>query len=42
VAELNIAVESRMSWPRGGQSVFFHDPDDHLVELLTRGTWKAG
>jgi catechol 2,3-dioxygenase-like lactoylglutathione lyase family enzyme len=40
LTELNITIESRMSWPRGGRSIFFRDPDGHLVELLTRGTWK--
>jgi len=30
-----------MSWPHGGQSIFLRDPDGQLVELLTRGTWKA-
>ncbi len=40
LTQLDIPIESRMSWPRGGQSIFFRDPDGHLVELLTRGTWK--
>lgn len=40
LAQLNIPIESRMSWPNGGRSIFFRDPDGHLVELLTRGTWK--
>jgi len=40
LAQLGIPIESRMSWPHGGQSLFFRDPDGHLVELLTRGTWK--
>jgi catechol 2,3-dioxygenase-like lactoylglutathione lyase family enzyme len=40
LTELNIPVESRVHWPRGGRSLFFRDPDGHLVELLTPGTWK--
>src|SRR5689334_21494788 len=28
--EKNIALESSVQWPRGGQSVYFRDPDGHL------------
>ena len=35
-----IAVEGRTAWPRGGHSIYFRDPDGHLVELATRGLWK--
>ncbi len=35
----NIAIEGRADWPRGGKSVFFRDPDQHLVELATPGVW---
>lgn len=34
-----IAIESRVTWPRGGQSIYFRDPDGHLVELATPGIW---
>jgi len=34
-----IALESRVKWPRGGESLYFRDPDNHLVELVTPGTW---
>lgn len=40
LAEQNIPIESRVHWQFGGQSLFFRDPDGHLVELATRGTWK--
>ena len=33
-------VESRVSWPRGGSSIYFRDPDGHLLELLTPGVWS--
>jgi len=34
-----VAVESRVSWPRGGRSLYFRDPAGHSVELVTPGTW---
>jgi catechol 2,3-dioxygenase-like lactoylglutathione lyase family enzyme len=34
-----VEIESRMEWPRGGRSVYFRDPDGHLLELLTPGVW---
>lgn len=35
----NIAIEGRTTWPRGGESVYFRDPDGHLIELATPGLW---
>ena len=39
LAAKGIAIESRVRWPEGGQSLYFRDPDQHLVELATPGTW---
>lgn len=36
-----IAVESVVKAPRGGTSIYFRDPDDHLVELATPGIWPV-
>src|SRR5262249_23823199 len=33
----DIAIEGRTDWPRGGHSIYFRDPDGHLVELATPG-----
>lgn len=41
LARLAIAVESRIRWPRGGTSLYFRDPDQHLVELITPGLWRV-
>lgn len=35
----NVAIESRVTWPRGGISLYFRDPDGHLLELVTPGCW---
>ena len=35
----NVAVESRVTWPRGGFSLYFRDPDGHLLELVSPGCW---
>jgi len=36
-----VAMLSHVSWPRGGRSVYFRDPDGHLLELLTPGVWAT-
>jgi catechol 2,3-dioxygenase-like lactoylglutathione lyase family enzyme len=41
LAARGIPVESKVSWPSGGQSLFFRDPDQHLVELGTPGLWEV-
>jgi catechol 2,3-dioxygenase-like lactoylglutathione lyase family enzyme len=35
----NIPIESRVNWQEGGVSLYFRDPDQHLVELATPGIW---
>jgi catechol 2,3-dioxygenase-like lactoylglutathione lyase family enzyme len=35
----DIAVEGRTDWKRGGRSLYFRDPDGHLLELATPGLW---
>jgi catechol 2,3-dioxygenase-like lactoylglutathione lyase family enzyme len=36
-----IAIESRVDWPAGGRSLYFRDPDNHLLELATPGIWEV-
>jgi len=40
LAQNGVAIESRISWPRGGHSIYFRDPDGHLAELITPGCWS--
>jgi catechol 2,3-dioxygenase-like lactoylglutathione lyase family enzyme len=35
-----IAVEEKRGWERGGTSLYFRDPDRHLIELATPGVWS--
>jgi len=35
----DVAIEGRTQWKRGGHSVYFRDPDGHLLELATPGLW---
>ncbi|MGE3642107.1 MAG: VOC family protein [Pirellulales bacterium] len=41
LAEKHIALESEVTWPTGAKSLYFRDPDQNLVELLTPGFWKT-
>jgi catechol 2,3-dioxygenase-like lactoylglutathione lyase family enzyme len=34
-----IALVGEYRWPRGGVSLYFHDPDGAVVELATPGLW---
>ncbi|WP_419729947.1 VOC family protein [Lichenicola sp.] len=36
-----VPVVSRITWPRGGTSLYIRDPDDSLLELATPGLWPS-
>jgi len=39
--EKGIAIEEKRTWEEGGHSLYFRDPDRHLLELVTPGTWSV-
>jgi catechol 2,3-dioxygenase-like lactoylglutathione lyase family enzyme len=39
LAERGLAIVERKTWELGGQSLYFRDPDGHLIELATPGVW---
>jgi len=41
LAANGIDIESRVTWPRGGTSLYFRDPDGHSVEVATPGLWPS-
>ena len=41
LAARGVPVEGRTHWPRGSTSIYFRDPDNHLLELATPGLWPV-
>jgi len=39
LATHGVAIESKVRWERGGSSLYFRDPDNHLLEVATPGVW---
>ena len=37
----HVPIEGRTQWKRGGHSIYFRDPDGHLLELATPGLWTV-
>jgi catechol 2,3-dioxygenase-like lactoylglutathione lyase family enzyme len=40
LADNGIAVEEKRTWDLGGHSIYFRDPDRHLLEIATPGVWS--
>src|SRR3546814_2808611 len=34
-----VTMRGEMAWPAGGHSLYFEDPDGHVLELATPGIW---
>ncbi|MFV0624224.1 VOC family protein [Sphingomonas sp. ac-8] len=39
LAAQGVPLRSEVAWPRGGRSLYFDDPDGHVLELATPGLW---
>jgi catechol 2,3-dioxygenase-like lactoylglutathione lyase family enzyme len=37
-----VVVESEVTWPNGGHSIYFRDPAGNSVELVTPNIWGIG
>lgn len=38
--ENGIVIEEKRTWDLGGQSIYFRDPDRHLLEIASPGVWS--
>jgi len=39
LAASGVSLRSEVAWPAGGKSLYFDDPDGHVIELATPGLW---
>jgi catechol 2,3-dioxygenase-like lactoylglutathione lyase family enzyme len=39
--QLGVTIVHERKWSLGGESVYFRDPDNHLLELATPGVWSV-
>lgn len=40
LVQSGIVISSEVRWPAGGRSLYFSDPDGHVLELATPGLWR--
>jgi catechol 2,3-dioxygenase-like lactoylglutathione lyase family enzyme len=40
LTENGIPIEEKRAWEAGGHSLYFRDPDRHLLEVVSPGVWS--
>jgi hypothetical protein len=40
LAKHNVEILKEVTWERGARSLYFRDPDGHMLELATPGIWE--
>ena len=38
--ENGVPIEEKRTWDLGGESIYFRDPDRHLLEIASPGVWS--
>lgn len=41
LAAKDVTIETEVDWPTGGHSIYFRDPEQNSVELVTPGVWPV-
>ncbi len=41
LSQKKVPLEKEVTWPNGARSIYFRDPDNHAVELITKGYWPV-
>jgi len=41
LAKHGVEILSEITWEGGARSLYFRDPDGHMIELATPGIWEA-
>ncbi len=39
--EMGVEIEMERTWPSGGRSLYFRDPEGNSVEITTPSTWSG-
>lgn len=40
IRELDIEIIDEVIWESGQESFYFHDPDEHVLEIVPKGIWE--
>ena len=41
LTDAGVKIRGEMNWQRGGRSLYFEDPDGHVLEMATPGLWPT-